>query len=385
MPELPGYLTKMGAGHLLGYIIGLFTLGAFFSRFFSGRIADRAGRKVVMIFGTAVTSIAGFAYVGVGYLHEGFCDDPETAMLGVWIFLGVRVLHGLSTGFRPTGTSALLTDIVPVSRRGEALGFLGVAGNAGMAGGPAIGSWLAVDYGYEAMFICSSILGIISLLLTLRIPETLPNSRSVVMSDLNVFKGGNIEASVWPSALFLLPVAITFGVFLTVTPDFVGGLGFKYKGLFNTIIVVASISMRFIAGKASDKYGREPLLIIGGFLLLIGMGVMSVSETKLMAAIGGAIYGLSIGINMPTIFAWTADLSSKGKIAIGLGTMLMSLEVGIGLGAFVSGSLFASDPTWLPVVYSTCAILGGLASVVLWWGWSKNSKNKQKKITIDIA
>jgi predicted MFS family arabinose efflux permease len=63
----------------------------------------------------------------------------------------------------------------------------------------------------------------------------------------------------------------------------------------------------------------------------------------------------------------------------------MSLEVGIGLGAFVSGSLFASDPTWLPVVYSTCAILGGLASVVLWWGWSKNSKNKQKKITIDIA
>ena len=379
MPELPGYLTKMGAGHLLGYIIGLFTLGAFFSRFFSGRIADRAGRKVVMIFGTAVTSIAGFAYVGVGYLHEGFCDDPETAMLGVWIFLGVRVLHGLSTRFRPTGTSALLTDIVSVSRRGEALGFLGVAGNAGMAGGPAIGSWLAVDYGYEAMFICSSILGIISLLLTLRIPETLPNSRSVVMSDLNVFKGGNIEASVWPSALFLLPVAITFGVFLTVTPDFVGGLGFKYKGLFNTIIVVASISMRFIAGKASDKYGREPLLIIGGFLLLIGMGVMSASETKLMAAIGGAIYGLSIGINMPTIFAWTADLSSKGKIAIGLGTMLMSLEVGIGLGAFVSGSLFSSDPTWLPVVYSTCAVLGGLASLVLWWGWSKRSKKHERK------
>ena len=134
--------------------------------------------------------------------------------------------------------------------------------------------------------------------------------------------------------------------------------------------------MRFIAGKASDKYGREPLLIIGGFLLLIGMGVMSVADTKLMAAIGGAIYGLSIGINMPTIFAWTADLSSKGKIAIGLGTMLMSLEIGIGLGAFVSGSLFASDPTWLPVVYSTCAVLGGLASIILWWGWIKNTQRK---------
>ena len=63
MPELPGYLKLMGAGHLLGYIVGLFTLGALLSRFFSGKIADKAGRKVVMIIGTTVTAIAGFLYV----------------------------------------------------------------------------------------------------------------------------------------------------------------------------------------------------------------------------------------------------------------------------------------------------------------------------------
>ena len=125
MPELPGYLEKMGASHLLGYIIGLFTLGAFVSRFFSGRIADRAGRKVVMVFGTSVTAIAGFVYVIVGQI-------PEEAV-AILFFLILRFLHGLSTGFRPTGTSAFLTDIMPKERRGEALGYLGVAGNAGMA------------------------------------------------------------------------------------------------------------------------------------------------------------------------------------------------------------------------------------------------------------
>ncbi len=362
MPELPGYLDLMGAGHLLGYIIGLFTLGALVSRLFAGKIADRAGRKVVMVFGTSVTVIAGFLYVLLGSV-----SDYSTGMLGVWLFLALRFFHGLSTGFRPIGSSALLTDIVPYNRRGEALGFLGVAGNAGMAGGPAVGSYLAVEYGYDAMFITSSILGIFSLLFTLKLPETLPNSRKVLWSDLNVFKGKNFDIAAWPAALSLLPVALSFGVFLTITPDFVEGLGYRYKGVFNTIIVVASISMRLFAGKASDKYGRKPLLAIGGLLLFFGMGILSLATTQLEAAVGGVVYGLSIGINMPTIFAWTTDLSPKGKIALGIGTTLVALEIGIGLGAFVSGHLFSSDPVWLPYLYRYCAYSGGCMSLVLFY------------------
>ena len=370
MPELPGYLDLMGAGHLLGYIIGLFTLGALMSRFFSGKIADRAGRKIVMVFGTAVTAIAGFLYVMLGAV-----SDYSTGMLGVWLFLVLRFFHGLSTGFRPIGSSALLTDIVPRDRRGEALGFLGIAGNAGMAGGPAIGSYLAVEWGYDSMFLASSFLGILSLLFTLKLPETLPNSRKVIWSDLNVFKGKNFDIAAWPAALSLLPVALSFGVFLTITPNFVDDLGYKYKGVFNTIIVVASILMRLFAGKASDKYGRKPLLAIGGLFLFVGMGILSIATTQLEAAVGGIVYGLSIGINMPTIFAWTTDLSPKEKIALGIGTTLVALEIGIGFGAFVSGSMFASDPSCLQDLYRFCAYSGGLMAIILFYSTYMRSTN----------
>ena len=359
-PELPEYLDLMGAGHLLGYIIGLFTLGALVSRFFSGKIADNSGRKVVMIFGTGVTAIAGFIYVILGAV-----SDYYTGMLGVWLFLALRFFHGLSTGFRPIGSSALLTDIVPHNRRGEALGILGVAGNAGMAGGPALGSYLAVEWGYDTMFLASSLLGIFSLLLTLKLPETLPYARKVVWSDLNIFKGKIFDFSAWPAALSLFPVALSFGVFLTITPDFVDDLGYKYKGFFNTIIVVASILMRLFAGKASDRYGRRPLLAIGGLLLFMGMGMLSIATTQVEAAIGGVIYGLSIGINMPTIFAWTTDLSPKRKIALGIGTTLVSLEIGIGLGAFVSGYVFSYDAALLQELYRFCSYSGGIMFIVL--------------------
>ena len=360
LPELPGYLDQLGAGHLIGWIVSLFTVGAFLSRFVSGRLADLAGRRVVMLFGTAVTAVAGLAYVGVTRM--------EDMAMAVSAFLVVRLFHGMSTGFRPTGTSAFLTDIVPLSRRGEALGYLGVAGNAGMALGPALGSWLAVEWGYEAMFLASSLLGVAAYGMTFLLPESLPHARKVQWSDLNVFGGGVIERSAWPASTFLLPVAIAFGTFLTVTPDLVEGLGFRYKGSFNTVVVVASVFTRLVAGKVSDKHGRVEVMMVGAALLALGMWLFSMADSVPMLLIAGVVYGLSVGINMPTIFAWTVDLAPEGKAATGLGTMLMALEIGIGVGAYASGSWYAQSPSVLLSLYGYCSLMG-VAGLLFLWVW----------------
>lgn len=366
LPELPAFLRELGRPDLIGWIVGLFTVGAFLSRFFSGRIADAAGRRPVMLFGTWVAALAGFAYMGVGFLSEVAAEKGQIITYTVWAFLAVRLFHGLSTGFRPTGTTAYLTDITPFSRRGEALGYLGVAGNAGMALGPALGSFLTVEYGYNAMFLASSALGSVALLMTLRLPESLPNSRKPRPSDLNLLKGQSIDGSAWPSALTLLPVAFAFGTFLTLTPDFVESLGYVYKGSFNTIVVAASIAMRFVAGKASDRHGRVPLMRLGTFMLAIGMAIFAYAETSLWATIGGIAYGISIGINMPTIFAWTADLAPEGRTALALGTMLMSLEVGIGLGAVLSGKWYGGDLGQISSAFAFCSLLAALTFLGLW-------------------
>jgi MFS family permease len=365
MPELPGFLTKLGRPDLIGWIVGLFTIGAFSSRFISGRIADSAGRRPVMLFGTWVTMIAGLGYILIGWLQPELSSAWYGVPMVVWLFLLLRFLHGMSTGFRPTGTTAFLTDTTPLNRRGEALGYLGVAGNAGMAGGPALGSWLTVEFGYDAMFLTSSALGVLALILTLRLPESLPNSRKVRLQDLNVFSGPVLDWSSWPASMALLPVAFAFGAFLTITPDFVDSLGYVYKGSFNTIIVIASISMRLFAGKASDRLGRVPLLIIGSALLAVGMFGLALAQNQLTAALAGVVYGMSIGINMPAIFAWTADLAKPGKIALALGTMLMALEVGIGAGAVFSGHRFAGDVNAIPSLYAISGAFGLVMFVIL--------------------
>lgn len=350
LPELPAHLAAMGGEAYLGGVVGMFTLAAFLSRFLSGRIADRAGRRKVMLVGSAVTAVAGFGYL---------------VATSIAAFLALRFFHGMSTGFRPPGTSAMLTDRIPRSRRGEALGYLGVAGNAGMALGPAFGSWLTVECGIEWMFIASALLGMVSVALTWPLEETLPGARPVRAEDLNPFNGGLIDPQAWPAAVVLLPVAYAFGVYLTITPDFVDHLGYVYKGSFNTIIVVSSISMRLFAGRASDRLGRVPVLLVGTALMAVGMTVLGSATTKGVATLGALLYGASIGINMPTVFAWTADLAQPGKVALALGTMLMALEIGIGAGAVYSGSAFAGDIANIPMLYYSAALGTAVTALAL--------------------
>ena len=75
---------------------------------------------------------------------------------------------------------------------------------------------------------------------------------------------------------------------------------------------------------------------------------------------------MSIGINMPTIMAWTADLASPGRVALALGTMLMSLELGIGIGAVFSGYQFQGNVGTISSLYAIAGGFGLFGFVVLW-------------------
>ena len=106
IPELPAFLENLGGGQYKGLIISLFTLTAGLSRPISGKLTDRIGRIPVMIFGAFVCCIISLLYPFV---------------LTVVGFLFLRFIHGLSTGFKPTGTAAFVADVVPADRRGEAI------------------------------------------------------------------------------------------------------------------------------------------------------------------------------------------------------------------------------------------------------------------------
>jgi MFS family permease len=350
IPELPAYLTQLGGGEFKGLIISLFTITAMISRPFSGKLADTIGRVPVMIFGAAVCFACSLLY-------------PFT--LSLFGFFLLRLVHGFSTGFTPTGGSAYLSDIIPVSRRGEAMGILGTAGAVGMAAGPALGGTLANQFGLDVMFYCSSFLGLMAIISISRTKETLHSKKKFSVHHLKINRSDLFEPLVLAPCLIMLLSAFAYGAVFTVIPDFGQFVGIKNKGLLFTFLTVASLFVRLMAGKASDRYGRVPVLIVSTLLIVISMVTIGTAASSLQLIVGVSLYGLSQGATSPTLLAWATDLSDDRFKGRGIASLYIFMELGIGLGAFISGFLYGNDTSRFIVVFVTSACLAGIAFLYL--------------------
>jgi MFS family permease len=350
IPELPNFLTDLGGAEYKGLIIALFTLTAGISRPFSGKLADKVGRVPVMVVGALVSGIAALMYPIVS---------------SVFGFFLLRFFHGFSTGFKPTGTSAYVADIIPVKRRGEAMGILGFFSSIGMAVGPAIGAWLASSYSLNVMFYCSSAFAISSVVILIGMKETLPNKEPLRADHFVISRKDIYEPRVFPAALFMLLCLYPFGAILTLVPDFSEYLGIENKGLFFTTFTLASLLVRFLAGKASDIYGRVPVLKIAALFLIVALLLVGFATSQLQFLVGAFIFGLGVGAGSPTAFAWTIDLSDEKHRGKGIATMYIALEMGIGFGAFFSGLIYQNNISNMPIVFGVAAFLSFLAFIYL--------------------
>ncbi|MEN7550340.1 MFS transporter [Rapidithrix thailandica] len=350
IPELPDYLSSMGGEEYIGLIIGLFTLTAGVSRPFSGKLADHWGRIPVMILGAVVCCICGVLY---------------PFLVSVSGFLLLRLMHGFSTGFKPTGTSAYVADLVPANRRGEAMGILGFCGNIGMASGPALGSWVATEFSLDSMFYISAAAAILSVIVLAGMKETLPNPKPFQWKMLSVNSKEVIEPRVWLPSVILMLSIFPLGIVLTLIPDFSKHIGLENKGIFYTYYTLASLMVRILAGKTSDRYGRVPVIIVALLVLVIAMVFLGMAETKTGLLTGAVLFGLGVGMNNPTIIAWTIDLSHEQHRGKAISTMYIALETGIGVGAVFSGWLYGGAVEMLKYSFWSGAITSFLALLLL--------------------
>ncbi|PIB35996.1 MFS transporter [Reichenbachiella sp. 5M10] len=356
IPELPSHLTRLGGGEYKGLIIALFTLTAGLSRPFSGKLADRVGRVPVMIVGALVCGVAGLMYPLAG---------------SVWAFLLLRLFNGFSTGFKPTGTSAYVADIIPFSKRGEAMGVIGFFGTMGMALGPAVGPLIAEHFSLDIMFYCSSFAAVLSVLILIGMKETLVHKEPVRWEHFRIHRDEIYEPKVFAPAFMLMLSVFAFGAILTVLPDVSDQLGMS-RGLFFTYYTVASLLVRIVAGKASDKYGRVPVLKVGSFIICIALLCLANADSVFLLLFTAVLYGLGSGLCSPTVFAWTVDLSDVNRRGRGMATMYIFLEVGIGLGALLSGWLYANDLSNISRVFYACAAMSAVGFLYL---FSKSVRN----------
>jgi MFS family permease len=352
IPELNDFITMLGGEDQKGLIISLFTISAGISRPFSGKLADKIGRKPVMIIGVVVSFIISLLY-------------PLT--ISVLFFLFLRFLHGFSTGFTPTGATALITDILPPDKRGQGMGIWGTFISLGIGVGQSLGSYISMYVGIENLFFFAAGAAAISSILIVFVDETLKEKERFQPKLLKVKWNDVFEPSVMPPAIVMFLTAPASGIIFVLTPDMSGFMDISNKGWFFGFYVISTIVIRLFTGKLSDKIGRRQTLLIGNIFLLISMFLIGISTEIIGYTIASIVFGIATGISSPTLFAYTADLSPAHRRGVGAGTMFIALEFGIMLGALSTMLTYDNTPATIFNGFAVGIGLTVLSMIYLIW------------------
>jgi MFS family permease len=337
LPVIPLYATRLGAREAhVGVIMGAFAFAAMVLRPLAGDLADRIGRRPLVLLGTGIFLLASAGYVLVATLPA--------------LFL-LRLFHGTGMGLGPTAATVIATDLMPPARRGAAMGIYGLASAAALTVGPYAGGELMRRGGFAATFLASTAIEGAALLLAWALPETRPVTRDRPVElrprGESALPRGRLArfwqrwfstAALYPSGL-VLALYISYGGIATLLPLFAERRHLGNPGLFYTVFALVSLAVRSPAGRLSDRLGRRA--VIAPALAFAGLGLILLGQARSRTLFLGAagLYGLGFGAGSPALLAMTADRVRPEERGRAMGTLYTAWEFGILGGAILLGLL----------------------------------------------
>ena len=349
LSALPIFARRMGASDAaIGVIMASFAITSLLLRPITGWGADRYGRRPFMIAGSLVFALASVAY---GW---------AAGALGLVV---VRLVHGAGMGLYPTAASAMVADVTPPGRRGEVLGLYGAAGSIALAVGPVSGMALVGRIDFTGLFWAAGVVAALSIVTTLLIPETLARPRAIPFTPAAAMS----REAIFPSVVTLC-LMFTYGTQVAFLPLHADARGMN-PGLFFLVFALTVALTRGPAGRLSDRLGRAPVAATGLLAAAAALVLLAFSEDAVGLAAAGGVYGVAYGTAQPALMAWCVDEASEDDRGRAMGTFYSALEIGIAIGAMISGvavGRWGFTTTFL----ATAGIAVAGALLALTRGWS---------------
>lgn len=340
LPTLPLFIKQLGGNESqVGLAAGIFTISAVIFRPIVGGLLDRFGRRPFIIWGMLFFAFSMYLYDWVG---------------GILILMALRVLHGVSWAFSTTAVGTAITDIIPSDRRGEGMGWYGIAMTLAMAIGPMLGIWLIQNESYHVLFLFATSLSVAALLLLFLVK--IPFQPKTTSSRIEF-----IEKSVLPVTVAIFFVAVSYGGITTFLPLFAVSIKVN-PGTFFLVYAVALTLIRPIAGKLSDQYGVATVIVPALVITIFALLVLSLSSGLFGVIISAVLYGTGFGAAQPALQAATLQIANPDRKGVTNASFMTAFDLGIGLGSIVLG--WVSQYTGYEVLFTVSAVSVALSLLI---------------------
>ncbi|EGG32712.1 MFS transporter [Paenibacillus sp. HGF5] len=315
LPTLPLYIKHLGGSETqVGLAAGAFTLTAVVFRPMVGGLVDRYGRRAFYVWGLIFFVLSMYLYDWVG---------------SILLLLALRILHGASWAFSTTSIGTVITDLIPISRRGEGMGWYGMAMTVAMAIGPMLGTYIVSGYSFRTLFLVATGLSLIAFILAYM-------TRAPYQAKPSAGRIQLVEKSVLPVTAAIFFLAVAYGGITTFLPLFAESIRVN-PGTFFLVYAVALTLIRPFAGKLSDRFG-EAAVIIPSLVVTAGALIVLSQSSGLPGLITAAIlYGIGFGSAQPALQAATLRIAPENRRGAANASFMTAFDLGIGLGAIVLG------------------------------------------------
>ena len=314
---LPLYVTgpidsdKAGAG----LAFGAFGVTALICRPFAGRLSDTLGRRPLLIFGALLAAL------GMVLLPH---VDSLTLVVAIRLLQGVAEAAFFVAGF------ALLADLAPPSRMGEALSYNSLGLYLGIAFGPPLAELLIENFDYTAAWYGATALSVAAAVMVLTIAEP----------ERDHSEAGHGKLIHRPG----IPISLGFFASLAAVSGFLAfaSLHSAEIGLSNTSVAlftygVVVVLCRIVFARVPDRLPSLPLAAASLAVIGCGLSVIALWQQPVGLMAGVVIMAVGVSFSTPAFFSAifaTAKPSERGAAA---GTASAFIDLGLGFGPILLG------------------------------------------------
>ena len=320
LPTIPFRILHLGGTKAqAGWFLGAYTFASAFAAPVMGTIADHVGRRRALI-------VASIAFIAFSLAYGAITRLP--------LLLAVGAIHGSLWSAILASSSAIMSDMIPESRRTQGLAYWGLASTTAVSIAPAAGL-LIFHYGWMTLCVELSVLSAIMAIGAVLLPAT--DTPRNAESKLGV--GELWDWRVTRTALSMTTIAFGYGGITSYAAIYALERHVTPASLYLTSMAVSIILVRVFTAHLADRYGPLRIIYPAFAMIPIAFVVLVFAHTRWQMIASAFLFGAGFGWMYPAFVAFMLTKTDPSRRARTFGSMVWAFDTGIGIGSLLIGAI----------------------------------------------